>query len=610
MKKSEKYFPQLVVGLSSLDEHAQWVHISQAKTDDVYYCPCCKGEIRPRAIKEGESYKMQPHFYHFSGGCSEETYVHFICKTFLFEQGCRFIVDNIEYEVLNVEVEKILSTSFGNYKPDIIVTTTCGKAFYFEIRSTNKKTEHYIPKWDELGNDVVEVNISDCVNQRFSSGIPVFNLIYSDGECFIKTYTHKDYDEVIVKRKMHWKRQDVLDYKIQWERLDWFWTELQNYATGNSSEDNVMVYFNQMEYDDKLWCYENIKKKWCIDLKDKFRDNINQHFFDCVNSYKNDEFDLELKHVSPKVYEIHGKKIFNYLDYELFIKMNTIRVKIGRGGILSLNSEELANNVADFIKDINTYKNHIIKLDKIKSLPYVKSVVPESHWYAKTKSLYSLYFVVTYKIDEKYNNICNIHIWDKYSSRLSWMTTKKIEEEYNQIINRLELKYKAKCFDNYLTINPICKQKINKIENTCKENNFSFYVSNAYTCDDDGIAFVKLHARYDDESVELIIYNNDSLEDNINEFEKLLIKKIDDINKKRNILKEYVDKINSCKNHIWEAELRKLHITLYLIYDSTYINRICRFDDCLDIENKIKNTMIDLLEYAENCKGIRFLEAN
>lgn len=610
MKKSEKYFPQLVVGLSSLDEHAQWVHISQAKTDEVYYCPCCKGEIRPRAIKEDESYKMQPHFYHSSGGCSEETYVHYICKTFLFENGCKFIVNGTEYEVENVEVEKTLSTSFGNYKPDIIVTTTEGKIFYFEIRSTNKKTQHYIPKWDELGNDVVEVNTSDCVNQRFSTGVPEFNLIYSNGECFIKSYTHKDYDEVIAKRKLHWKRQEVLDYKIQWERLDWFWTELQNYVTGNSSEDNVMVYFNQMEYDDKLWCYDNIKKKWCVDLKDKFRNNINQHFFDRVNSYKNDEFDLELKHVSPKVYEIRGKKIFKYLDYDLFIKMDTVRVKIGRGGILPLNfEEELDNNVANFIKNINIYKDYIIKLDKIKSLPYVKSVIPRSLWYAKTESLYSLYFEVAYKIDEKYNNLF-IGETKNYNSSISFMTIEKVEEKYKRVINKLELEYKAKCFEYYLATNPICRSILNKIKDTCKDNNFFFYVGNAHYYEDDEIPYVELHARYDDESVELIIYNNDSLEDSINEFEKLLIEKVDDINKKRNILKEYVDKINSCKNHIWKADLKELHIILYLIYNSTSINRICRFNDCLDIKNKIKNTMIDMLEYAENREGIRFLEAN
>ena len=89
---------------------------------------------------------MQQHFYHTDGGCSEETFVHYICKTWLFEKGCRFIVCDIEYEVKNIEVEKTLHTSFGDYRPDIIVTSTIGKIFYFEIRTTNKKTEHFIPK--------------------------------------------------------------------------------------------------------------------------------------------------------------------------------------------------------------------------------------------------------------------------------------------------------------------------------------------------------------------------------------------------------------------------------------------------------------------------------
>ena len=92
-----------------------------------------------------------------------------------------------------------MHTSFGDYRPDIIVTTTVGKVFYFEIKTTNRKTELYAPKWDELGNDVVEVDTRYFINQKYKNDIPVFNLIYSDGECFIKSYSRNEYEDIILR---------------------------------------------------------------------------------------------------------------------------------------------------------------------------------------------------------------------------------------------------------------------------------------------------------------------------------------------------------------------------------------------------------------------------
>ena len=140
---------------------------------------------------------MQPHYYHVNGGCSEETFIHFICKNWLFTEGCNFIVNGTKYEVKKVETEKTLETKFGKYRPDILVETTTGKIFYFEIQVTNKKTQNYIPKWDELGNDVVEVDTRYFINQKFKNNIPVFHLIYSNGECYIKSYTSKKYEKII-----------------------------------------------------------------------------------------------------------------------------------------------------------------------------------------------------------------------------------------------------------------------------------------------------------------------------------------------------------------------------------------------------------------------------
>lgn len=250
--------PQLIVALDSLNDDANYVHIKDVREDVTYYCPCCKGIVKPRAYKKDQEYQVQAHFYHETGGCNEETYVHYICKNWLFEKGCKFIVTGVEYEVDNTKTEETLHTSFGDYRPDIIVTTTIGKVFYFEIRTTNKKTELYAPKWDELGNDVVEVDTRYFINQKHKNDIPEFELIYSNGECFIKSYSRNDYEETIAKRKLEWKRQDKLNYKMQWEKLDWFWCELQKYKNMKCSEQDVISSYSELSFEDMVFCWKVI----------------------------------------------------------------------------------------------------------------------------------------------------------------------------------------------------------------------------------------------------------------------------------------------------------------------------------------------------------------
>ena len=296
MEIVEKDLPQLIVALDSLNDDANYVHILDAKENTNYYCPCCKGIVKPRAYKKDKNYQVQAHYYHETGGCNEETFVHYICKTWLFEKGCKFIVNDIQYEVENIEVEKTLHTSFGDYRPDIIVTTTNDKIFYFEIKTTNKKTELYAPKWDELGNDVVEVDTRYFINQKYKNDIPVFNLIYSDGECFIKNYSRNDYEDIIAKRKLEWKRQDKLNYKIQWERLDWFWLILQEYYAGKKTVKDVCNSFENIDFEDQKFICSRFKSGKHKQIKYE----LERHYSDETELKK-----VSLQHISNVVRELN-----------------------------------------------------------------------------------------------------------------------------------------------------------------------------------------------------------------------------------------------------------------------------------------------------------------
>lgn len=604
MKFIEKELPQLIVGLDSLYDSANYIHIADVKKNTNYYCPCCKGLIKPRAYKKDINYQVQPHFYHETGGCSDETYIHYICKNWLFEKGCNFIVDEAQYEVENIEIEKTLHTSFGDYRPDIIVYTTVGKIFYFEIKATNKKTELYAPKWDELGNDVVEVDTRYFINQKYKNDIPVFHLIYSDGECFIKRYSRNDYEDTIAKRKLEWKRQDKLNYKIQWERLDWFWIDIQRYINGEKTSDEVLGSFDKLDYSDKLWCYYTIKRKSCINLKEYFKNNINQHFMKMLDLLKNDRITILLKHTSPKIYEVQCRTEFSYLDYILF-EEEIIRVKVQKGDILPLDYEEdIRKGFTSLQERIKQCENILKKVRHISTLPYIKSITPYSYWASEKYELHSLHFNIEF--EENIHNKYIKEVIGKTSIVANQLSESYVKETYDRYKKEALVDIENEFMESALKNNQLYQQMIYELKDTCdKTRSLQIRISNDYR------RITLLNGYY---SIFEYEYNKQDMfggfEENVKEEFVLCIKKQIEQSAK---IKEYVDLINACKNRIWKTEeCGDGSIWLYLC-DPTKNRRTIEYKNIplcssINIENDIYHAMKSLLKYSENYSGIRFME--
>lgn len=389
--------PQLIIGLDSLGDDANYIHIDDAKEGVNYYCPCCKGLIKPRAYKKDDDYQVQPHFYHMSAGCEEETFVHYICKEWLFIRGSKFIVNEVTYEVESVEIEKTLHTSFGDYRPDIIVFTTSGKIFYFEIKTTNRKTELYAPKWDKLGNDVVEVDTRYFINQKYKNDIPVFDLIYSDGQCHIKSYTRKDYDHIIGTRKIEWKRQDKLNYKIQWERLDWFWNALSKYKKGVSAKEYVIDVFNSMDISDRVWCYQNVNGISCVDIKNELADNINQYYINNLVKLQNidENISIAITKKSPLIYRIRIEYQIPFDDYQCYI--HRIREIKTKKRLFICDIDSIKNDVLHLCNQANDCKKQLNLLKDFTNMWYINAIHPKSHRIAQTEELYLIPFVIEYR---------------------------------------------------------------------------------------------------------------------------------------------------------------------------------------------------------------------
>lgn len=186
------YVPELMYALDSLSEHSDWKNVYNVSGDDVCYCPICLGKVKLwNGQDPNKIYKKQRCFHHIDGTCSQESQVHFAYKNWLLEKGSRFKVNDKLYEVESAVVEKTIHTSFGDYRPDIMIQTSCGKTFLVEVAYNSKKTDQYIYKWDEIGNDVLEIDVNEQMYTVATNEIPSFKLIYSSktGECYIKRYT-------------------------------------------------------------------------------------------------------------------------------------------------------------------------------------------------------------------------------------------------------------------------------------------------------------------------------------------------------------------------------------------------------------------------------------
>ena len=604
MEFIEKELPQLIIGLDSLDESANYIHIADVKENANYYCPCCKGLIKPRAYKKDIEYQVQPHFYHETGGCSDETYIHYICKNWLLEKGCKFIVNDIQYEVENIEVEKTLHTSFGDYRPDIIVTTTLGKVFYFEIKTTNKKTELYAPKWDELGNDVVEVDTRYFINQKYKNDIPEFNLIYSNGECFIKSYSRTDYEDTIAKRKLEWKRQDKLNYKIQWERLDWFWIDIQGYINGEKTSENVLESFDKLDYSDKLWCYYTIKRKSCVDLKDHFKNNINQHFMNMLNSLNDDRITISLKQVSPKIYEAQCRTEFSYLDYTLF-EEEIIRVKVQRGDILSLDYEENIRKGFTCLQErIKQCENILKRVRHISTLSYIKSITPYSHWASEKYVLHSLHFIIEF--EENIHNRYFKEAIGKTSIIANQLSESFVKETYNKYKKEALVDLENEFMESALKSNHLYQEMIYELQELCDATGYlQIKVSNDYR----RITLLN--------GCSCILEYEYKKQDLFGLFEKdiknIFMSNIENQIEQYSKISSYVSQINSCKNKLWKVTNYGNSIMLYLLDPNT--NKKLKFKyislcDSINIKQDILNNMKYLLEYVENYYGIRFMEVS
>ena len=124
--------PILVV---AKDNNGKYISVLNSDNTKEYFCPICNGIVKPRALN---SKKEQPHYYHVDESCSNESQLHWMFKNWLFDKGTKFLVNDKEYVIDTCEVEVVIKTQYGDYNPDLVITTEDNCKFYVEINYSNK----------------------------------------------------------------------------------------------------------------------------------------------------------------------------------------------------------------------------------------------------------------------------------------------------------------------------------------------------------------------------------------------------------------------------------------------------------------------------------------
>lgn len=454
MEKFE-YLPQLIVAYDSKDEFANLIHVKTANINKDYYCPCCGGTVKPRAL---DSSKVQSHYYHIDGNCKRESQLHWFCKHWLFEKGSSFYINDILYTVNDIKIENTYETMYGQYRPDITITTTTGKVIYFEMFFKNRKRgDDYFCKWDYLGNDVVEVDIKEYISKVNKDDIPIFKYLYHNGKCYSKDYSKRDmYYNTIKKRTNYLTGQKLLNYKARIEQLDWFWKHVQE-----NDVEEIFNIFNIMEYDDQVFCYELSKRKQCMKyLSDDFLNIINTNVFNKIRNKIDEQLDIDWdKNIYIDILKRKGRtfEIGVVLDInEHFLKFKDVMYHCSYwDDFYSL--ETNLNRIDNFSKII--FKSKVYDYKDIKLSEKDINII--SDCYNKTLEFKKKIFNFYDAICNKYKN-CDI--------TFDGLENLVVKDESNIIFNNrhyYDVKRVSDSISNYYRKKPIA-EKFSNIINSCK----------------------------------------------------------------------------------------------------------------------------------------------
>lgn len=336
----------------------------------LYYCPLCGSRV---IVRQGK--KQSWCFAHIDKTkCNSESMYHWWFKNKFLMPGDKFIIKinngEKEYMVKDCFIEKEYKMHNKIYKPDITILTTSGQFIYFEMNYSNeKKIEDYINSWIELNNIVVEIDIKTLMNCDYKD-IRSFKALYYNGKCFnIKNKDKKYYNYIGKYKEQLIINNEYNDKKIDIEKLDWFWKDIQKYKLGEKDFKEIIELIQAIEDQDTreviVSIFKNINcnqivKDYINILQINFNKKYNQLLQLIDKQYLNHEIKIPHKIYDRLYFGI--EVLIKYKDYCIYDK-NYIND-------INFNIEDLINKINKREEYLKIFAKRKIIFDKIKNYKF------------------------------------------------------------------------------------------------------------------------------------------------------------------------------------------------------------------------------------------------
>lgn len=559
MPNNTQYVPLLIV---AKDSKGNFIHMREAEKGETYYCPCCGGEIKVRAVN---SQRIQRHYYHSNGACSNESIAHWIYKEWLFDKGSQFYVDDILYEVKSIDIEQSHETKFGKYIPDITVYTMSGEKLFFEINYSNKKDASYADKWGDLDAKVVEVDVKKLLLADYNNEIPTFSFIYTDGQYTVLHEKRKSRD--LYANTVGEYKGTISKDVSRFARLDDLWIQTTKYRHNMAVLNDVMESFNSLNEDDKVWALGFVKRIKCIDLHENFKEQMHSDFIgklyvsNVAREIKSIFPDFEIRMWQPKrkkyVFQGHAELPLNE-NFVFYHDTFSCTIENDDGIILSKDLPK----VEKILKELNAPKveRMIICCRKVLKNPNLK--LCQNGTDSFTVDFYAS--LRNESLAEKIGTTnCSDHFYTFDYTKIMLEYFKAYDEEIEKV--------NKECF-YYMIKNSNLATKVEAYLKSLYQEDISVTIS----LDEFRIFYDKILAisfnMYDKE-----YYNSSKTLKDIYEYiVKTSCFKIDSLMTQHTILSNINIQINSCKNNFWESRILK-HFDYYCFYVKVKNTDLCEY---------------------------------
>lgn len=527
---------QLPFAKNNDDELITIDDIDNSNKNEIFSCPICDSQVKPRAIK---SIDVTPHFYHIDASkCNQESVVHFWFKHKFLEKGDFFIINSDEekrYVCKEIIPEQTYYVDGVPYRPDSTVTTECGSVIYFEWAFSNKKkVQDYLDIWMGLKNIVVEVDIKELMNKN---EVPTFKALYYQGKCFNVKKSDLYYNTIgkYKEEKLQGKVDQELKERIK--KLDWFWRDVLKYKKGEVDIEQMVFLIDGFIGEEKEIIDKILKKQSCSSIKNDYINYKRQlminravKIIDEVKKIINEEYDEGYnKHI-----EIVSNSN-NLLDIK--IKCKTIEDDRMLSKYYDLNKYNDKIIIDEILTDIwiidrydlaNKYNTYAYELHK---LLFSNETINELKEKLKKRNIKLVISVPTIKPLRKNLNKEtlneNVGIQIKILNGSELLFTFKIKHHKKESVDNIATNIVNKaenCLNNIVKLNNVdnIEQKIIKIINeysdynisattklvlyelneelqiliVTEETNYIFYLNNSFVFDEDGTE-IKYHSLED-----------------------------------------------------------------------------------------------------------------